>query len=156
ARLQNALGSDRVVWTALGDTVRHALLARRMIESAPIAVVYADVDGHIRYLNPAARRLLDPWREQIAGTPPDLIGQPLAALCGDTTADPGSRARRMEVQVGPDSASVLLSSIPDDGHGSIGTMAMLSPVPDRHAQRGRERSDKAQVAGVLSTVRGDV
>src|SRR5262249_43323017 len=147
-------GRARVVWTALGDMVRHALLARHMVESAPVAIVRADGDGSIRDLNPAARRLLDRWRAHLPLLAADPTGQPLAVICREATDDPGGRPRETEIQIGPDTVSVRLSPIVDDAGGRIGTMAMLAPLSDTSAGWEHERSGGV-VEAALSTVRVD-
>src|SRR5262245_5807269 len=140
ARLQSALASDRVVWTALGDTVRRTLLAGHMVESAPIAIIHADGDGCIRHLNPAARRLLDRWRAHLPLPATDPIGQPLAIICGHATDGSGSRPRETEMRIGSDTVSVRLSPIVDDEQRCLGTMAILAPLINAPAERRRAPS----------------
>ena len=123
---------------------------RDLFDATPMAVMYADDSGVVRYVSPGAFKALAAVERELSVRPRDIVGSKLGALdrsLGTVWGDGGT----VEVRYGQQTFEVTCSNV-NDGGVSAGTMLTWTNVSARRAAdteledlRGRTAAlDKSQ------------
>ncbi|MEZ4653720.1 MAG: methyl-accepting chemotaxis protein [Candidatus Eisenbacteria bacterium] len=111
--------------------------ARSMLDSAPINVIAADRDLNIVYLNPASVETLRTLQEHLPVSVDEMVGQSIDIFHKNPAhqrkmlADPKNLPHRANIQVGPETLSLLVSAIRDDHGEYIGPMVTWEVVTEK-------------------------
>ena len=99
-----------------------------MIENSPEAVMFADLDGVIRYMNPSCRRVITQLQSGMPVRVDSVVGSNLDVFHqhGDHVrriiGDPRNLPRTIPIQIGKEHIELSLSAIFDPAGRHIGTM----------------------------------
>ena len=136
---------------------REHLSARNsaMLESSPDGVMFADLEGVIRYINPACRRVLTQLQagiavhvDQIVGTPMDVFHKHPEQV-RRLLAEPRNLPRRISMTLGKENVELNVSAIYDAAGKHIGSMANWSVRTEQVATR-KELERNAQSLATAS------
>lgn len=95
-----------------------------MMEGSPTNMLFADSDGVISYLNPAALTSLRSIEASLPVRVDRVIGSRLESLTGEQADEvPSAHPRRLRSEVGGESLDFTLSAIHDKSGAPVGTMA---------------------------------
>jgi methyl-accepting chemotaxis protein len=148
-----------------------------MVENSPIGVMYADTTQIIRYINPASLTTFRKLERHLPVRADNIVGSSIDIFHKDPTyqrkllGDAKNLPVRTQIQIGPESASLLVTAIYDQHKSYIGAMATWELVTERleterKVQEASERERKqaedlqAKVESILEVVnaagRGDL
>jgi methyl-accepting chemotaxis protein len=126
-----------VAWEDISEQQRNEReLARihAMVESSPSNMAYADAEGIIQYLNPAAMRTLSFLERNLPCRADDVVGRSTDILHGGAGryVDAG-RDDTVECQVtmGAETLQIVVSPIRDDGRRLVGTLTSWDVVTEK-------------------------
>ena len=109
----------------------------RMIENAPLNMIYADRDLKIRYMNPASQRTLKGLEAYLPIKSDAMIGQSIDLFHKAPEhqrrllADPRNLPHRAVIRVGPESLDLLVTSILDRDGTYLGPMLTWEVVTSK-------------------------
>ncbi len=122
----------------LRGTMNRAFVQSRMIEDIPIGVMTADAEAphRIRYMNAAARRLMETLGDRLPVPVSELEGRELeiferAAGLEPAGADPGAMPRRTRLVLNGETLELQLSALHDRHGGYVGPMAIWRHLTDQ-------------------------
>ncbi|MCA9726377.1 MAG: hypothetical protein KC729_01760 [Candidatus Eisenbacteria bacterium] len=127
--------------------------ARSMLDSAPINVIAADRDLNIVYLNPASVETLRTLQEYLPVSVDEMVGQSIDIFHKNPAhqrkmlADPKNLPHRANIQVGPETLSLLVSAIREDHGEYMGPMVTWEVITEKLAteravEEARDREQK--------------
>jgi methyl-accepting chemotaxis protein len=141
-RVIGQLASDKI--SEVGKNLELTRITR-LIESAPISMMYADRELKIRYINPASMKLLKAIAAYLPVKPEDLLGQSIDIFHKQPEyqrgilADPKNLPRRAVIQVGPEYADLLVSPMYDENGQYLGPILSWEIVTEKVRSEARER-----------------
>ena len=100
----------------------------QMMENAPSNIVFADRELIIQYMNPASLKTLKSLEQYLPVKPEAMIGQSIDIFHKNPEhqrrilADPNNLPHTAEIQVGPETLSLLVSAIYDQNNNYLGPM----------------------------------
>ena len=150
-RLIGTLASDKIA--QLGKQVELDRITR-MIENAPINVMYTDLDLKIQYMNPASVRTLKRLEQYLPVKVDTMIGQTIDVFHKaperqrKLLADPKNLPHEAIIRLGPESLNLLVSPI-FDGHGQyVGPMLTWELITEKLDAKRREEEASADTAAL--------
>jgi methyl-accepting chemotaxis protein len=132
---------------------------RQMIDSVPTNVVYAELDGVIRYANRAALASMRDLEQDSPIRADELIGSSLDVFYDNPAqqrrlvANPRNLPHESELSVGPEKLALLLSSVQNGRGDHVGVMLTWSVVTEQLAQqekRTQQQKDAEEQLAELS------
>jgi methyl-accepting chemotaxis protein len=146
----------RLTGDKLAKLNRQADLLRinRILENAPINVMYADLDLRVRYMNPAAVHTLGRLEEYLPVKAADMIGKPIDIFHRNPEhqrrllADPKNLPHSARIRVGPEYLDLLVSAMLDQNGGYLGPMLTWEIVTEKVEARKREEDMAADTGAV--------
>lgn len=141
--VRNAVREDRVDWFEFADR-NNRLLAelgrvKSMLGSLPVGIMYADTDLRLRYMNPAAERLLAALEQYLPAKATDVLGRPLSEICGSfkfsahMLNDPKKLPQQTEIVIGSETILQLASAVYDHEGNFCGPMLSWEIVTEKVA-----------------------
>lgn len=118
----------------------------RLIESAPIGMLFADRDLKVRYVNPALLKFLKRVERDLPFSADQIVGQPLTVFHADAEAerrllsDPRSLPRQERLTIGSEIVDVAISAVHDVEGRYVGPMATWRVVTDSAQSEAREKA----------------
>ncbi len=118
----------------------------RLIEAAPVGLLYADRDLAIRYANPTLLQLLRRVERHLPFNADGVVGQSLTTFAADpeaerrVLADPKNLPRHDRIQIGPEVVDQTVSAVHDVDGRYLGPMATWRVVTDAVEVEARERA----------------
>jgi methyl-accepting chemotaxis protein len=109
----------------------------RMIENAPLNMMFADLDLRIQYINPASRQTLKRLEQYLPIKVDEMMGQSIDLFHKNPEyqrgllADPKNLPRRAVIQLGPESLDLLVSAILDQNGRYLGPMLTWYVVTEK-------------------------
>lgn len=116
----------------------------QVVENAPMAIILANGDLDITYVNLAAAETLRKLEKHLPCSADDVIGHSVDILRGQSSPDhglfnaPNSLPEKAHVQIGPETLDLLVSAIRDDAGGYTGTMVTCEVITERLKAEQRE------------------
>jgi methyl-accepting chemotaxis protein len=110
---------------------------RNMIDSAPINVMYCDVEGTIQYMNTASRQTLTGLQQYLPIAVDRMIGSSFDVFHKNPShqrrliADPKNLPHTAEITVGPEKLSLLVSAMMDSRGNYVGPMLTWEVVTEK-------------------------
>jgi len=150
-----------VTWELTTEKVRYEeALARTqaIAENAPTAIMMADLDLNIVYMNPAAERFAKRIEAHLPVPVDKMLGSPIDIFHKDAEyqrrvlASDKNLPIRSTIQIGPESADLQVSAIYDAKGSYIGPMVTWELITDRLAAERRERELTDSLKSVLQDV----
>jgi methyl-accepting chemotaxis protein len=108
-----------------------------MVENSPVAVMYADTDCIIRYVNPASLAVLRKLERHLPVRAESVVGSNLDIFHKNPAhqrkllGDPKNLPIQTRIQVGPETADLLISAIFDHDKKYLGAMATWELVTEK-------------------------
>jgi methyl-accepting chemotaxis protein len=180
-KTKDELGRMSVALNTAIDTLRHRMteVARvaAMVENSPIGVMFAGTDCVIRYINPASLATFQKLERHLPVRADKIVGSSLDIFHKNPAhqrkllSDDKNLPIRTKIQIGPDTAELLVTAIYDQDRKYLGAMATWELVTEKLAteQRVQEASERerrqaeelrAKVESILDVVnaasRGDL
>ena len=122
-----------------------------MMENAPINVICADLDLHVRYVNPASSKTLKSLEQYLPCKVEELVGQSIDIFHKNPAhqrgllKDPKNLPHRAEIQVGPETLDLLVSAIYDNQGTYMGPMVTWEVV----TQKLKTETEMARVMSMM-------
>ena len=138
-RLDALRGIGRLVSSTLERLEKQTEIARtqQMMESAPTAVIYADKDFTIQYMNSASTKTLKSIEEYLPVKVEEMVGQSIDIFHKHPEhqrkllSDPKNLPHQAIIQVGPEKLDLLVNGIYDQNQNFIGTMLTWEVVTQK-------------------------
>lgn len=109
----------------------------RMIENAPLNMMYTDLDLRIQYMNPASSRMMKRLEPYLPIKADQMIGQSIDIFHKNPEhqrrllADPKNLPHQATIRVGPEHVSLLVSALLDQGGHYIGPMLTWEIITEK-------------------------
>ena len=126
----------------------------RMIENAPINLMYTDLDLRIQYMNPASIRTLKRLEQYLPVKVDTMIGQTIDVFHKaperqrKMLADPKNLPHEAVIKLGPESLNLLVSAIFDGNGEYIGPMLTWEVITEKLDIKRREVEASADTAAL--------
>ncbi|MFQ5451606.1 MAG: methyl-accepting chemotaxis protein [Nitrospinaceae bacterium] len=129
-----------VNWENITETKRTESERARvmsMMENAPVNVVFADRDLNIQYINPASLKTLKTIEQYLPVKAENIQGQSIDIFHKDPAhqrrilSDPKNLPHRALIQIGPETADLLVSAIHDKEGNYLGPMVTWELVTEK-------------------------
>jgi methyl-accepting chemotaxis protein len=156
--LMRPLARDIVNTTTAEDSLaadnRETLLFQQMIENCPVNVMRADTGFIIRYMNAASKKTLGRIAHLLPCKVDEVVGQSVDIFHKDPArprrilSDPGNLPHQANIQLGPETLSLLVSSIYDGQHNYIGAMLTWDVVTEKLRLEAANQDFASQVAAL--------
>ena len=150
-----------VTWEIVTEKVKiesEMAQAKNMVENAPINVMYADLDLVLQYMNPASTETLKNLDHLLPCKVHEMIGQsidiyhknpePIRKLL----SDPKNLPHKANIQLGPETLSLLVSPIIDQKGNYIGPMVTWEIITEKLAMEKRDAEMTKNMKTVLQQV----
>ncbi|WP_254053653.1 methyl-accepting chemotaxis protein [Singulisphaera sp. GP187] len=139
-RVLARLASDKM--TQLGKQ-QELTRVFRMIENAPLNVMYTDRELRIQYMNPASQRTLKRLEAYLPIKADQMIGQSIDLFHKNPEyqrrilADPKNLPRQAVIRLGPEYLDLLVTAILDEDGQYLGPMLTWEIVTEKHEAEAR-------------------
>ncbi len=141
----------RVASDKITQLAKQAELYRimRMIENAPLNMMYCDLDLKVQYINPASVKTLRRLEQYLPIKADEMIGKSIDIFHRNPEhqrkmlADPRNLPHEAVIRLGPESLNLLVSAILDQHGHYIGPMLTWEVVTERVAAKLREEETAA-------------
>jgi methyl-accepting chemotaxis protein len=141
----------RVASDKIAQLARQGELYRimRMIENAPLNMMYCDLDLKIQYINPASTKTLKRLEQYLPIKADEMLGKSIDIFHRNPEhqrrllADPRNLPHEAVIRLGPESLNLLVSAILDQNGTYIGPMLTWEVVTDQLAMKEREAETAA-------------
>jgi methyl-accepting chemotaxis protein len=146
ARLDVLRVLARVASDKIAQLARQGELYRimRMIETAPLNMMYCDLDLKVQYINPASVKTLRGLEPYLPIKADEMIGKSIDIFHRNPEhqrkllADPRNLPHEEVIQLGPESLKLLVTAILDQHGTYVGPMLTWEVVTEQLAARQRE------------------
>jgi methyl-accepting chemotaxis protein len=121
----------------------------RMIENAPLNMMYCDLDFRIQYINPASLKTLKRLEQYLPTKADELIGKSIDIFHRNPEhqrrllADPRNLPHEAIIRLGPESLNLLVTAIVDHHGTYVGPMLTWEVVTEQVAAKQREEETAA-------------
>jgi methyl-accepting chemotaxis protein len=134
-----------------------------MLDQAPINVIFADHEFKIRYLNPTSIKTLQKLDKYLPIRPEQMLGQSIDIFHKNPDhqrrliSDPRRLPHQANIQVGPETLSLLVSPILDQERKPVGAMLTWEIITDRIRMEKeiKENNDRQQQLAEEEKRRGE-
>ncbi|MFO0908051.1 MAG: methyl-accepting chemotaxis protein [Isosphaeraceae bacterium] len=126
----------------------------RMMENAPVNMMYADRDLIMRYMNPATIRSLKRLQSLLPVPVEEMIGKPIDIFHKNPErqrkmlADPRNLPHKARIQLGPETLDLTVTAMLNDRGEYLGPMLSWEVVTDQVAAAAREAEINANTNAV--------
>ncbi|MCB0337751.1 MAG: hypothetical protein KDD62_15650, partial [Bdellovibrionales bacterium] len=102
--------------------------AMAMVENAPVNIILANKDLTITYLNPSSSETLQTLAQYLPISPEQMVGASIDIFHKDPAyqrkilANPANLPHRATIQIGPETADLLVTAIYDKNNNYVGPM----------------------------------
>jgi methyl-accepting chemotaxis protein len=109
----------------------------RMIENAPLNMMYTDLDLRIQYMNPASERMMKRLEQYLPIKAAQMIGQSIDIFHKNPEhqrrllADPKNLPHTAKIRVGPEHVSLLVSALLDHRGNYMGPMLTWEIITEK-------------------------
>ena len=123
----------------------------RMIENAPLNMMYTNLDLKIQYMNPASARMMKRLEPYLPIKADQMIGQSIDIFHRNPEhqrrmlADPKNLPHSAQIRVGPEHVTLLVSAILDRQGQYIGPMLTWEIVTEKVEAQSREAETAAAI-----------
>jgi methyl-accepting chemotaxis protein len=146
----------RIVADKMGQFARQAELARmqRMIENAPLNMMYTDLDLRIQYMNPASKRTIKRLEPHLPIKADQMIGSSIDVFHKRPErqrallADPKNLPHEAQIRVGPEHVNLLVSALFDPRGAYVGPMLTWDIITEKVQSEEHARAMAADTAAV--------
>jgi methyl-accepting chemotaxis protein len=136
----------RVASDKISQLTRATGMARitRMIENAPLNMMYADLDLKIQYMNPASARTLKRLEQYLPVKVEEMIGKPIDIFHKNPEhqrrllADPKNLPHEAVIRLGPEHLNLSVSAILDQHGKYMGPMLTWDVITEKVEAKKRE------------------
>jgi len=127
-------------WSVVTEKLKlEAEMARvmSMMESAPINIMYADRDLHIRYVNAASKATLKTNEHLLPIRADQILGQNIDIFHKNPShqrkmlADPGNLPHKANIKLGAETLELQVSAVRDNKGEYVGTMVSWAVITDK-------------------------
>lgn len=131
-----------------------ALVFQQMVDSSPINIIRADSDYVIRYMNDASKRTLAKLSHLLPCKVEEIVGKSVDIFHKNPAhqrkllSDPGNLPHQANIQLGPETLSLLVTAIFDANRNYIGTMVTWEVVTERLRLEAANQDFTGQVAAI--------
>lgn len=129
-----------------------------MVEKSPVNTIMADKEFNIVYMNPASYKTLETLAQylpvpvsKVVGSNIDIFHKRPQHQRG-LLADPSRLPHRANIQIGPETADLLVSAIYDDKNNYLGPMVTWEVITEKLAAKKREDDMMENLRRVLGQV----
>ncbi|MGE3820306.1 MAG: methyl-accepting chemotaxis protein [Isosphaeraceae bacterium] len=156
ARLEILRTIARVAGDKTAQLAKEDQLSRisRMIEDAPISMMYTDLDLKIQYMNPSSVRLIKRIEQYLPIKADQMIGQSIDIFHKKPEqqrrilGDPKNLPHRAMIQIGPERISLLVSALLNARGEYLGPMLTWEIVTERLENEARSAAMAADTSAV--------
>ena len=129
-----------VTWEVITDKLRleqEAALIKQMVENAPTAIIQANTDLVVTYMNPASLNALKTLEQYLPCKADEIVGQCIDIFHKNPAhqrkllADPANLPHRATIEVGPEKLDLLVSAIQDNNGTYLGPMVTWEVITDK-------------------------
>jgi len=155
--IETALRLKKVDWDAVGRQRAEAARLANMVEQAPEAIMFADRELKIRYINAAALEALRALAKHLPVKPEDVVGQSLELLHKHPEtqrkllAGPANLPHRAHVRFGDETIDLSVSAVRDENDAYVGAMVNWGIITQRLAAETLMTDRAAQLAAIGKT-----
>lgn len=143
----------RVAADKIAQLDRQSELVRitRMIEYAPLNMMYTDLDLRIQYMNPASNRMMKRLEPYLPIKADQMIGQSIDLFHKNPEhqrrllADPRNLPHSAKIRIGPEHVSLLVSALLDHGGRYLGPMLTWEIITDKVETEARASALAAEM-----------
>jgi methyl-accepting chemotaxis protein len=136
----------RVASDKIAQLARQGELYRimRMIENAPLNMMYCDLELKVQYINPASTKTLKRLEQYLPIKADDMIGKSIDIFHKNPEhqrrllADPRNLPHEAVIRLGPESLNLLVTAILDQHGNYVGPMLTWEVVTEQVAAKQRE------------------
>jgi methyl-accepting chemotaxis protein len=158
ARLEVLRTLGRVASDKIAQLARQGELYRimRMIENAPLNMMYCDLDLKIQYVNPASQKTLKRLEQYLPVKADEMIGKSIDIFHRNPEhqrrllADPRNLPHEAVIRLGPESLNLLVTAILDQHGNYVGPMLTWEVVTEQVAAKQREAETAADTNALNS------
>jgi methyl-accepting chemotaxis protein len=151
ARLDVLRTISRVASDKISQLARQGELYRimRMIENAPLNMMYCDLDLKVQYINPASTRTLRKLEQYLPIKADEMIGKSIDIFHKNPEhqrkllADPKNLPIESVIKLGPESLNLVVTALLDKNGDYVGPMLTWEVVTDQLAAKQREAETAA-------------
>jgi methyl-accepting chemotaxis protein len=150
------VASSRITSLVRQDEMMSRIM--RMIENAPLNMMYTDLDLKIEYMNPASVRTLNQLEKYLPVKVNDMYGKSIDIFYDNPEtqrkllSDPRNLPHETVIRLGPESLRLLVSAILDDQGkytGAMLTWEVVTAKIDAERREAEAAIDTAAVNGLL-------
>ena len=159
----NYLG-PMLTWEVVTEKLRlaeEAALIKQMVENSPTAVIQANSDLEITYMNPASLKALKGLEQYLPCKADEILGKCIDIFHKNPAhqrkilADPANLPHQAIIEVGPEKLDLLVSAINDDKGNYLGPMLTWEVVTEKlrlkqEAQRIQQMVENSPTAVILA------
>jgi methyl-accepting chemotaxis protein len=145
-RTLGRVASDKIAQLARqGELYR----IKRMIENAPLNMMYCDLDLKVQYINPASTKTLKRLEQYLPIKADEMLGKSIDIFHRDPEhqrrllADPRNLPHEAVIKLGPESLNLLVTAILDQNGKYVGPMLTWEVVTEQLAAKNREAETAA-------------
>ena len=152
--IETALKLKKVDWEAVGRQRAEAARLANMVEQAPEAIMFADRELKIRYINAASLKALKGLAKHLSVKPEDVVGQSLEVLHKSPEmqrkllAGPANLPHRANIRLGDETVDMSVSAVRDENDAYVGAMVTWEVITQRLATETLMIDRAAQLAAI--------
>ncbi|MCC6232369.1 MAG: HAMP domain-containing protein [Verrucomicrobiales bacterium] len=156
--LKDVFERESLDWQAVAAQQRDAVRLRRMVENAPINIMFADTDLCIRYINESSRKTLQTIERLLPIRADQVLGQNIdifhknPARQRTLLADPKNLPYTAIFPLAEETISLQASAVIDDEGRYLGPMVTWAVITDKVKAEARERAILENMKGTINTV----
>ncbi len=161
---QGAYLGPMVTWEVITEKLRleeEAVRIKQMVENSPTAVIQANTDLEITYLNPVSLKALKGLEQYLPCKADEILGKCIDIFHKNPAhqrkilADPANLPHQAIIEVGPEKLDLLVSAINDDKGNYLGPMLTWEVVTEKlrleqEAQRIQQMVENSPTAVILA------
>jgi methyl-accepting chemotaxis protein len=149
-----------VTWNVITkqlEVEREAARIHNMMENAPVNTIFADLDLVIRYMNPASLETLRSLEAHLPIRADEIVGSSIDVFHRHPEhqrkllADPRNLPHEADIQVGPETLKLLVSSVEDAEGQQMGLMVTWEVITEKLRMR-RDIEERMQNSQATSRV----
>ncbi|MBI3646375.1 MAG: PAS domain S-box protein [Acidobacteriales bacterium] len=150
AEIVNTVSSE----DSLAADNKEALMFQQMVENSPINVMRADADFIIRYMNAASKRTLSTLAHLLPCKVDDVLGSSIDIFHKNPAhprrllSDPKNLPHQANIQLGPETLSLLVSPIYDAQQNYLGPMVTWDVVTEKLRLEVQNADYAGQIAAI--------
>ena len=154
---QGAYLGPMVTWEVITEKLRleeEAARIKQMVENSPTAVIQANTDLEITYLNPVSLKALKGLEQYLPCKADEILGKCIDIFHKNPAhqrkilADPANLPHQAIIEVGPEKLDLLVSAINDDKGNYLGPMLTWEVVTEKLKLEVRNNDFKGQIGAI--------